>query len=475
MKGVCFEIFSSGVGFCLFGSTGNLAKKKIIPALCNMYLKEYLRENFFVLNIGSKDFDDNSFRSYLSKVLDEVNIKDYGSFLERNYYFKMDYSSIDSYNLLREKIRSLCLLYSTNIKVFYLSIIPSQIKKNIENLLESGNIDQNTKIIIEKPYGENFKDALVLVDYLKEVGLEDRIYRIDHYTGKDGIINILLLRMLNYAFEKTFNNLFIDNVQITIYENIGIEGRKEYFENTGIFKDMFSHLLQIISFISMDIPNTLKPYDVKSKKIDLIDHIEVADVDFISKNWIRAQYKSYKDEVGVTDSDTETFVAFKLYISSERWKDVPFYVKIGKKMKEKLTRVDLVYKKIVTEFSEKYSIDSSNVLTFYIQPEVKMSFSFIGKVPGPKFCVSDYLFSLSSSFETYLAPSDYERLLIDCINSDKTLFISDIEVKKMWEFIKNYDLAKKEGCLPLLTYEDNSDFLEVERITALDGRKWIYI
>ena len=479
MKGICFEIFSSGAAFCLFGSTGNLARKKIIPALCEIYLKEYVRENFFVLNVGSKDFDDESFRIYISKILEENGIDNYYSFLERNYYFKIDYSSLDSYKLLKSKFKSLCETYSVNSKVFYLSILPSEIITTIDNLAKSNILDSKSRVVIEKPYGVDFNNASMVAEYLVSNNLEDIVYRIDHYAGKDGIINLLLARFVNYAFEKTLNRDFIDNIQVTLYESEGVEGRIKYFEPIGIFKDMFSHLIQIISFAGMELPNRLLADDIRDRKIKFVKDIMIPDIDEIKKNFIRAQYESYmayKKSLGLDHHlCSETFVSFKMYIGNDRWMGVPIYVKIGKKMREKITRVDFVYKKIETDFTQKYSIDSSNILTFIIQPEIKIEFSFLAKTAGPKFCLSNYTLSSSLSQKSYLAPSDYERLLIDCMNGDKTLFLTYEEVKKIWDFIKVYDDVVRDGALPCFSYPDGGWISEFNRPVNLDGREWIYI
>ncbi|MCX7641325.1 MAG: hypothetical protein N2Z20_01665 [Elusimicrobiales bacterium] len=476
MKGICFELYSSGAGFCLFGATGNLARKKIIPALCNMFIKEYVRENFFVLNIGSRDYDDDSFRKYIIEILNENGIKEYESFVSRNYYLKIDYS-LKSYIELKKRFEELCKIYLTNSKIFYLSIIPLEIKNTIKRLFLTNIIDNNSKIVIEKPYGNDFKDACYLVEYFKKEKLEDYVYRIDHYTGKTGIINILLTRLLNYAFEKTFNSDFIDNIQITIYEDIGVEERVNYFNSMGIFKDMFFHVIQIVSFIAMDLPSDLKSDLVRERKISLVNNIIVPEVDEIQNNWIRGQYSSYRSHLGInSNSETETFIAFKFFINEVRWHGVPFYVKIGKKMKERVTRVDVIYKKLQSGFSEKYSINSSNILTFYIQPEIKIEFSFLGKLPGPKFCVSEYkLFSKISENLSMLVPSDYERLILDCINGDKTLFVSSNEVKKIWNFIKIYDDAVKDRKIPLCFYIDGNICKTSKKVVEMDGKQWVYI
>lgn len=467
-KGICFELFSSGVGFCLFGSTGDLSKKKIIPALCNLYLKEFVRENFFVLNVGSKDYNDETFRKYIASILDEKGIKDYQSFLLRNYYFKIDYTSIQSFLQLSHRFSKLIEEYKSTNKIFYLSIIPSEIKNTLKKLYDSGCFSDNFRIILEKPYGSDFKNSCDVAKFLSKNEIEENTYRIDHYIAKDGVINILLLRLLNLVFEKTFNNKFVDNVQITLYEAEGVEDRIRYFESVGLFMDMFSHLVQIVSFLTMNLPNDLKPDAIRSKKKDVLKYLSID-----LKNLIRARYASYNKLSGIEkNSKTETFVAFKLFVNYPKWKGIPFYIRIGKKMKEKISRVDIVYKKKISQFSKRYGISPSNVFTFIIQPENRIDFQFIGKVSGPKFCVSEKILSADMSNKSFLSVTDYERLILDCINGDKTLFLDIDEVIQIWKHMHKYIKSKDQ--FELLDYPDGEEPKIVKQFILKDNREWIY-
>ncbi len=468
-KGICFELFSSGVGFCLFGSTGDLSKKKIIPALCNLYLKEFVRENFFVLNVGSKDYDDESFRRYISKVLDEKNIKDYETFLSRNYYFKIDYTDIQSFVRLSHRFSQLLEEYKTDNKLFYLSVIPSEIKNTLDKLLKSGCFQGKFRIVLEKPYGSDFNNACEVARFLDKNNLEEKTYRIDHYAAKDGVLNIFLFRLLNFVFEETFNNHFVDNVQITLYESEGVEERVKYFESIGLFRDMFSHLIQIVSFLTMRLGDDIKTDLIKANKKKIINHLSI--------DWhslVRARYSSYTGLSGVSEnSKTETFVAFKFFMNLPQWKNVPFYVRMGKKMKEKISRIDIVYKNRITKFSEKYQIHSSNVLTFIIQPENKIDFLFLGKAAGPKFCVKEKILSADMSDKNFLSPTDYERLILDCINGDRTLFLDIDEVIGIWKQMHRYiEISEKTE---LFDYSDGKEPQIAKQLILMDKKQWIYL
>lgn len=482
-KGMCFELFSNGVAFCLFGSTGDLAKKKIIKALFNLFSKEYIRENFFVLNVASRDYDDESFRKYVSDILKSEGVKEFDSFLERNYYFKIDYSDTESYKKLISRISELEKKYEQNFKnrIFYLAIPPSSIKQTISNINSSTDLkDGRNKIIIEKPYGEDFCSATLLNRFIKKLNLEDSIYRIDHYLGKDGVLNILIVKALNHLFYSTFNNKFIDNIQVTVYETEGVDDRGRYYEGIGAFKDMITHILEMLSFLVMPAPSDLRADTIKSSKLDFFKNIIIPDNEFISKNYVKAQYlageniKGYREIKNVSpNSFTETFMAFRLETKLDYLKGVPLYIKFGKRMKEKLTRIDVVYKKSDNEFSKKYFIDESNVLTFVVQPDAGIRFSFNTKSAGAKFCVENS--ELKKDFSSNLIISDYERLIIDAVNNDKTLFLSSDEMSLIWRYIKRIDEAFIKDGSRLEFYKPGEVIESADNLIKKDGRKWIYI
>ncbi len=477
-KGICFEIFSSGVGVCLFGATGDLSKKKLIPSLYNLYAKEYVRENFFVINIGSKDYDEESFREYVSRILKSEGERNYESFLSRNFYFKIDYSDEKSYFNLYKKFLELESRFLNGVKnrLFYLAIPPGFVEKTLLNIKNSFNPEpRNTEIIIEKPYGSNFCEALNLNLFLKKNNLEKCVYRIDHYLGKDSVLNILLVRFLNFAFDKTFNNKFIDNVQITVYEEEGVEDRISFYDSIGAFKDMITHIIQLISFVAMDLPKDMNQSEIKKSKINVLKNIKLFSEKEIKDYFVRGRYLGYENINGVKkDSDTETFVAFKLEIETYRWKGVPFYVKCGKRMKEKMTRVDIVYKNYDNAFSNKYFIENSNILSFIIQPQKIMEFRFNAKSDGPKFCVSAQ--SWNKHFNTtLLTPSDYERLVLDAINKDKTLFLDSVEMEYIWRYIKHTEDTVLKNKIVLERYEPKKILDSCLKMIEKDKRKWIYV
>lgn len=489
-KGICFEVFSNNVSICLFGATGDLASKKIIPSLYRLYVKEYVRENFFIINVGSKDFNDESFREYIEKVLKEHKINDTDrNFLERNYYHRIDYDDLKSYKKLSERFNELSEKYSNTNRLFYLAVPPSNIINIVEKLVKSkavyGKKDSRgfSRIIIEKPYGNDFCHALEVDSKLKKLVDENSIYRIDHYLGKDTVFNLLLLKSTNMLFDKTFNKDFVDSVQITVYEDIGIENRARYFDSMGIFKDMISHILQLVSLIAMDSPKNLSSESIKKAKLNILKNMIVGDEDYVRENYIRAQYvsdgilKAYREENGVPENSmTETFAAFKMEFNCRKWKGVPFYVKVGKRMGKKLTRIDVVYKKIENEFVKKYSLNEHNIFSFIIQPEESIELSFNTKAPGPKFCIKET--KLSYSYENELGelrPTDYERLILDAVNGDRTLFLDSREIKYLWGFIENVDRVFKENLIPLYFYRPGEIPDEAKKLPEKDGRKWIYL
>ncbi len=475
-KGICFEIFSNGVGVILFGSTGNLARKKIIPSLCNLFNKEYIRENFFVLNVGSKDFNDETFRNYLKEVLYEKNITDIDSFIERNYYYRIDYSSKLSFNKMHQRFEEIEKFYSNEFKnrnrIYYLSIPPSGINQSLENIKEFVKENEYSKIVIEKPFASDFYDALILNEYIRENNIEDKIYRIDHYLGKNSVINIHLVKNLNFIFQKTFNNNFIDNIQLTVYEDEGIENRVSFYDGFGAFKDMITHIFQILSFIMMEPVSDFSYNSIRKSKIDFLKSIVLPDKSFADRYFLFAQYEGYKNILGVKHLNTETFFAIRLDVKNNSWRGVPVYIKSGKKMKEKITRVDIKYKELKTELSEKFAFEDANLLSFVIQPQKIMRFDFNAKADGAKFCISRH--SWIKEFETKLIElSDYERLLLDIINGDKTLFLSDEEMKYIWCYIKAVEDFMRDRVLVI--YKEGLLPEGVDEICLKDGRKWIFV
>jgi glucose-6-phosphate 1-dehydrogenase len=417
-------------------------------------------------------------------VLKADGIKDFESFLQRNYYFKIDYSDPESYKKLLSKVSELEKKYEQNVKnrIFYLAIPPASIKQTISNINSSTNLkDGKNKIIIEKPYGEDFCSATLLNRFIKKLDLEDNIYRIDHYLGKEGVLNILLVKALNHLFYSTFNSKFIDNIQVTVYETEGVDDRGKYYEGIGAFKDMITHVLEMLSFLVMPAPSDLRADAIKNSKLDFFKNIIIPDNDFISKNYVKAQYvageniKGYREIKNVSpNSFTETFTAFRLETKLNYLKGVPFYIKFGKRMKEKLTRIDVVYKKSDNDFSKKYFIDEANVLTFIIQPDAGIRFSFNTKSTGAKFCVENS--ELKKDFSTNnLIISDYERLIIDAVNSDKTLFLSADEMSLIWRYIKRIDESFIKNGSRLEFYKPGEVIESVNNIIIKDGRKWIYI
>jgi glucose-6-phosphate 1-dehydrogenase len=333
-------------------------------------------------------------------------------------------------------------------------------------------------VIIEKPYGSSLETACSLDTGMKKTASEAQIYRIDHFTGKETVQNVLALRAANSVFDETWNNRFIDHVQITVFEELGLAGRAGFFERTGLAKDMMSHILQLAAITAMDLPASFRDVDFKEEKRRFFKSIPALGGGG-GGQVVRAQYEGYRGEPGVAaGSPSETFLAFKFIIDNDRWRGVPFYVRAGKKTGTRRTRIDLVYRKPEHGVFKPMDIGYPNIFTFNIQPEEHMTFSLLAKHPGPKLCFTSRTMTLDyrEHEEERLSPTDYERLLIDAMAGDQTLFLSSFEMRFMWEFVSPILEAwrTEPAAHPLYFYRDGSPGpAEAGALIGKDGREWL--
>ena len=337
-----------------------------------------------------------------------------------------------------------------------------------------------SRLIIEKPYGASLEGAASLDAGLKTSASESQVYRIDHFTGKETVQNVLALRSANRVFEATWNNRFVDHVQITVLEELGLEGRANFFEHMGLAQDMMSHILQLAAITAMDLPATFRDTDFKAEKKRFFESVHPLDREAVVKQSVRAQYAGYRAEPGVAPaSPVETFLAFKFGVDNDRWRGVPFYVRAGKKTGLKKTRIDLVYKKPDLGIFKHIDIGYPNVFTFNIQPDEDITFSLVSKHPGPKLCFTPRSMRLDYRADVKEAqsyPTDYERLLIEAMSGDQTLFLSSFEIRFMWEFLSSFTGTWKGGpqASPLYSYADGTAGpAEAADLLKKDGRAWL--
>ncbi len=498
--GFCLETIPGNCGAVLFGATGDLSARKILPAFLNLHRMKLLPKKFYLAACGRSDFNSETFRASIKEKLHRacpgVSGEELAAFLARISYFRADYSSPLFFSGLSAELDRLDAENGVYKKrFFYLATPPVSflpIARHLKEsglLLEPGDRDGWSRILIEKPYGFSLTSAMELDKELCRSASEAQIYRIDHYLMKETIQNILALRSVNNIFECTWRRGFIDNVQFTIYEELGVEGRAGYFSSMGTGRDMLSHIFQMVAIIGMELPSSFKDAEFKQEKERFFSAVRKFTASDIVKNTVRGQYaandrpavplKGYRQEPGVEpDSVTETFFAFKFFIDNDRWRDVPFYVRVGKRMAAKQTKIVIQYKEGDGGLFGFAGLDYSNTLHMNIQPEESLILSLNTKHPGPKLCFTKRNIKLNyrQHTEEYDVPGDYERLLLDVMAGDRTLFVSSGDMNFMWEFITPIlELWKERPELaPLILYPARTAGpKEAGLLIKRDARKWL--
>ncbi len=489
--GFCQEMRPEGCGFILFGATGDLAARKILPALFGLCEKKLSPKNFYMLLAARTPLDRDGLENRLRNAVIKAGVSPspeiFGAFLERLEFIRADYDSAEFYKRLDERLTDLDAKFGVKKnRLFYLATPPAAFMPIAASLKGAGLLFDPkdcscwSRVIIEKPYGTSLESAVALDAELKENVAEHQVYRIDHFTGKETVQNVMSLRSANAVFDGTWNNRFVDHVQITIFEKLGLEGRADFFEHMGLARDMMSHILQLAAITAMDLPATFRDTDFKAEKKRFFESIRPFGPEESAAQAVRGQYDGYLLEPGVAPGSTvETFLAFKFGIDNDRWRGVPFYVRAGKRTGMKKTRIDLVYKKPESGIFKNIDIGLPNVFTFNIQPDEEISFSLITKHPGPKLCFTPRKMSLDyrvGAQEAGTYPTDYERLLIDAMSGDQTLFLSSFEMRFIWEFLSPLLKAWQEDPArsPLHGYPAGSyGPAAAEELITKDGRAWL--
>lgn len=456
----------------IFGASGDLTARKLIPAIYDLYKGEHLPESFIVLGVSRSNLSDTDFRKKVfleSKYLTSKTEKEEDDFIN-SFAAKLFYEDLGSdydtnYKTLQSRISELDSKYNTAANhIFYLSTPPSLYETIAKNLAEQGLNDETVgwkRMIVEKPFGYSLQSAKALNDGLHRYFKESQIYRIDHYLGKETVQNLLVTRFANSIFEPLWNRNYIHHVEITNAENGGVEKRGGYYDKSGALRDMFqNHLLQIVSLIIMEPPIGSNADEIRNEKVKALKSLRImTDEKVLHKNTIRAQYvasvidgenvKGYREEEGVDpESTTETYAAVKFFVDNWRWADVPFYVRTAKRMPTKVTEVVIHFKSPHHQIFKDSSMNNKdNKLIIRIQPDEGILIKFGVKVPGQGFKVerANLDFYYSSLVENHVMEA-YERLLLDAMQGDATLYARADEVEAAWEFVD-----------PILDYWKNSD------------------
>ncbi|EEI71091.1 glucose-6-phosphate dehydrogenase [Lentilactobacillus hilgardii] len=478
----------------LFGANGDLAVRKLYPAMFKLFEKGNIRDHFAVIGSSRYKVDDAKYRDMVTKSVEKEssNKKMIADFASHFYFVTHDVTDLSHYSVLKDKADELDKKYKLEgNRVFYISMAPNFFGTVAKNIKTQGLLSNNSgfnRLVIEKPFGRDFESAKELNDELSNAFEEDQIFRIDHYLGKEMIQNIEAIRFGNTIFEALWNNRYIDNVQVTLAEKLGVEERAGYYDNSGALRDMVqNHIMQIVSLLAMEQPVAFKDTDIRAEKVKALRSLRVYNVAEASTNFVRGQYgavgesKAYRDEDGVPkDSNTETFVAGKLLFDNYRWSGTPFYIRTGKKLADKFTRVDVVFKKpLVDIFSFPQSgkaLLNANVLTIYIEPTQGFSLVVNAKNSEQGFHTEPVnLEFLEDSKRTKETPQPYERLIHDVLKGDGTNFASWPEVASAWKFVDQirrvWDI--QQPMFP--NYIPGSmGPVSADELLARDHREWIY-
>jgi len=468
----CIEVSPAPGSLVIFGASGDLARRKLFPALYHLFRRGLLHEESRIVGCARTGYSDDAFRDHLRPFLAKIRYVP-GEYADPDFYRKLD-RFLDG---LEEKCD-----FPAN-RTFYLAMPASLYPAIIDRLYDAGMLAELRgpdapwrHVVLEKPFGRDFDSAADLDRDLHARMGESQIYRIDHYLGKDTVQNILMLRFANLIFEPVWNSRYIDSVQLTASETLGIENRAGYYEQAGLLRDMFqNHMLEMLSLAAMEMPATFSPDDVRTEKVKLIKSIRPFDLKHLEKTVVRGQYDGYRSEPGVSPgSKTETYVAAKLEIANWRWAGVPFYLRSGKKLAKRKSEIAIVFKSIPHSiFAPIRARDmQSDTLVLNVQPDEGMELTIQAKQPGPKLCMG----GLTMSFRYRDLPGGesfdaYERLLLDAMLGDQTLFIRSDSIAESWRLFT--PLLENWGNLPLESYVPGSAGpAGAGRLLFADNREW---
>ncbi len=475
----------------IFGASGDLTRRKLIPALYDLYTQHLIPDKFAVLGVSRTKFSDDQFREKMLEFLPTGN--ETNNFIKLLFYQAMDPAILDEYNLLTERIDNLDMEFQTSENyIFYLSTPPSLyevIPKNLHSAGLSVNANGFRRLIVEKPFGTDLSTAKELNVSLLKYFNENQIFRIDHYMGKETVQNMLVTRFGNGIFEPLWNHNFIHHIEVTSAESLGIEGRGGYYDQSGALRDMVqNHLLQLVGFIAMEPPVVMEADAIRNEILKVFQALRPITEDMVTYCAIRGQYISsvikgekvpgYRDEYGVAnDSRTETYAALRFYIDNWRWAGVPFYIRTGKKLPTRVTEVVVHFKQVphhlFTSSSSHKPIE--NQLIIRIQPDEGLLLKIGMKVPGTGFRVQTVNMDFHySSLANKNLPSAYERLLLDCMQGDATLYTRGDSVEEAWKFIQPIlNVWHSDRKVPVYGYPAGSWGPDVADKLIIDGQ-WRY-
>jgi glucose-6-phosphate 1-dehydrogenase len=497
---ICAETPAPPNAMVVFGASGDLAHRKLIPSIFNIFAQDLLDEKFYLLGCGRKKLTDEDFRKTAQQAIREssgdVSAKDLNAFTEKLYYVDGDYNDAAFYESIKARLVQLDKKHKIDgCHIFYLAVPPFLYSPIVEHLglsalscIREPDSKQRARLIVEKPFGRDLQGATELNNKIRRCFDESQIYRIDHYLGKETVQNILMFRFANTIFEPVWNCNYIDNVQISIAESIGVEHRGSYYDKAGALRDIFqNHMLQMLALVAMEPPVSFEADCIRDEKVKLLRSVRPFNPNDLDSLIVRGQYGpglingaqviGYRAEPGIDpQSKTETFVAAKLFVDNRRWKDVPFYLRTGKRLADKNTEIAVTFKQVPHSMFVSAGLEDipPNVLVLQIQPEEGISLSFQAKRPGSKICMStlNMNFNYKSIFLVDM-PEAYQRLLLDCMVGDQTLFNRYDSVEIAWQLLMPVLQAwQNDDSAPYEYPAGSESFPQADNLIESDGRKW---
>jgi glucose-6-phosphate 1-dehydrogenase len=486
----------------IFGASGDLTARKLVPALYHLARQHMLPAGFSMIGCSKSKFTHEQFRDKMRKaVRQDLNLTEQddpvlNSFTHNLYYISDDFGDPAAYSQLTAFLNQLDREKGTaGNRLFYLATPPSFFPVIVTHLGGAGlakpeDPEKNwARIVLEKPFGRDLQSARELNRVVTGVFGEQSVYRIDHYLGKETVQNLLVFRLANGIFEPVWNRRYIDHVQITVAEELGVENRASYFEEAGLFRDMIqSHVLQVLSLVTMEAPARFEARSLRDEKAKVMRSFRPITIDEVDKYAVRAQYTAgfvsgknvpaYRAEPNVNAaSSTETYAALKLFVDNWRWADVPFYIRSGKRLAKRVSEISIQFRRVPHMLFGGKGSDSiePNLLSLQIQPDEGISLKFSAKLPGTTMQIRPVKmqFQYGESFGG-VSPSAYETLLHDCMMGDNSLFTRNDAVEISWEFVDPIlDRWKQDAPKGLAFYEAGSwGPAEADAFMERDGRRW---
>lgn len=492
----CLETIPEDCSIVIFGASGDLTRRKLIPALFGLFRRGLLPERFLVVGCARGQVDEGKFRELFHASLStQDEVSRVNQFLAHIHYMAVDYTNTDSYRDLDLFLRELETRTNTSgSRIFYLATPPDLILPISEGLGKAGLVScmggTDCRIVIEKPFGSDVASAASLSRSIAAYWPESAIYRIDHYLGKETVQNILVLRFANLVFEPIWNRRYVDHVQITVSEEEGVGTRASYYEQAGALRDMFqNHMLQMLALVGMEPPSTMSAERYREEKLKLLRSVRPFSTRDMGQEVVRGQYAAgvtdgktkaaYREETGVARSSTvETSVALRLWIDNWRWHGVPFYLRSGKNWPKRTSEIAVVFRQVPHSIFSPITSQqlAQNALVLKIQPAEGMRLTLEAKRPGPRNCMGEL--ALDFDYKDICAepsPDSYQRLLLDCMVGDRTLFVSAEEVELAWTMLQPILDAWRipDGPSPLFFYPAGEPGPEeAAELLRRDGREW---